>query len=168
MRSNNITRISLFVALTIVGAQISIPIGSVPITLQVLMVFLTGYLLTPKMAFLAQLVYLLMGIIGLPVFSNFSGGIAHILGPTGGYLLAFPLAAMIVAFSKNSLSSKILFGILGLSTIYLFGVLVLSFYLKSFSKALMVGVIPFIWIDLLKLTTGILVSEKLYMLEVKQ
>ncbi|MDK2885806.1 MAG: biotin transport system substrate-specific component [Thermosipho sp. (in: thermotogales)] len=132
------------------------------------MIFLTGYYLEPKNAFFTQLIYLLMGIIGFPVFTNFTSGLAHLLGPTGGYLLSFPLTAMIVAFSKNNFVLKVFLGTLGLLVIYCFGALFLSFYLESLKKAIVVGVLPFIGIDFLKMIIGILVSEKLYNLEVKQ
>ncbi|MBO8160220.1 MAG: biotin transporter BioY [Thermosipho sp. (in: Bacteria)] len=167
MKTKDLALISLFVSLTIVGAQVSIPIGNVPFTLQILIVFLTGYVLRPWMAFLTQIIYLLMGAIGLPVFANFSGGLFHLLGPTGGYLLAFPFAALIVSFSRQNLYSKFIYGISGLAIVYFLGTSVLAFYTKSFVKAILVGVLPFIALDFIKLTVAIFVSEKLEILEVK-
>ncbi|KUK16848.1 biotin transporter BioY, partial [Thermococcus sibiricus] len=95
MEAREITYAALFAALTAVGAQIAIPLGTVPITLQVLFVLLSGLILGAKLGFLSQIVYLFMGAIGLPVFANFSGGLAYIYGPTGGYLISFPLAAFL-------------------------------------------------------------------------
>ncbi|ABR31432.1 biotin transporter BioY [Thermosipho melanesiensis] len=160
MKVRDISLIALFVTLTVVGSQISIPIGTVPITLQVLMIFLTGYFLKPFQALLTQIIYLLLGIVGLPVFAGFSGGIVHLFGPTGGYLLAFPIAALIVAFSKKDYFSMFLYGIFGLLVIYLLGFSVLAYHLKSFSKAFMVGVLPFIGIDFVKMILAVIISKR--------
>ena len=86
-----------FAALTGVGAWISIPLSAVPITLQVLFVYLAGLLLPPRYAFLSMIIYLLMGIIGLPVFASGGSGIAVVVGPTGGYLFGFAVAAFIIS-----------------------------------------------------------------------
>lgn len=81
-----IANTALFSALTAVGAQIAIPVGNVPTTLQMFFVFLSGFLLSPFEAMTYMLLYLTLGALGLPVFANFSGGIAHLVGPTSGYL----------------------------------------------------------------------------------
>ena len=88
----------MFAALTAASAQIAIPIGPVPFTLQVLAVILTGFLLGPYLGFWAQLIYLLVGALGLPVFAGLRGGMAHLYGPTGGYLVAFPISALVVGW----------------------------------------------------------------------
>ncbi|MBO8140164.1 MAG: biotin transporter BioY [Thermosipho sp. (in: Bacteria)] len=160
MKHKDLAMIALFVTLTIVGAQISIPIATVPITLQVLMIFLTGYFLRPYHAFLAQAIYLLLGILGLPVFSGFSGGFASILGPTGGYLISFPIAALVVSFSKKDYFSMFIYGILGICIIYFFGVLVLTYHLKDFTKAIMIGLVPFIGIDFVKMFLAIIIAKR--------
>ncbi|QTA37469.1 biotin transporter BioY [Thermosipho ferrireducens] len=160
-RAKEISLVALFISLMVVGAQISIPIGPVPITLQVLMLFLTGYILNPKLSFLTELIYLAMGAVGLPVFANFTGGIVHLLGPTGGYLISFPLVAYIVSLSKNRLSSRIVFGFLALVLLYGLGVVVLSFHIKSIVKAFTVGVFPFIPIDIGKMFLAIFITTKL-------
>ncbi|OOC42296.1 biotin transporter BioY [Thermosipho sp. 1074] len=160
MKTKELALVAFFVTLTIVGAQISIPIGTVPITLQVLMIFITGYFLKPFYAFLVQVIYLALGIIGLPVFAGFSGGIVHLFGPTGGYLMAFPVAALIVGFSKKDYFSMLIYGILGLAIIYLFGFSVLAYHLKSFSKAFFVGVLPFIGIDFVKMVLAVVISKR--------
>ena len=90
---------SLFTALS---AQIVIPIGPVPITGQTFVVLLTGALLGSRLGAIAMIVYLIEGASGLPFFSRGSGGLAHMLGPTGGYLVAFPAAAFITgAFAEH-------------------------------------------------------------------
>lgn len=90
---------SLLVALS---AQIVIPIGPVPITGQTFAVLLTGALLGSRMGAMAMIVYLVEGAAGLPFFYGGHGGLAHLLGPTGGYLVAFPAAAFITgAFAEH-------------------------------------------------------------------
>src|SRR5260370_35133828 len=83
-------------------AQISIPVGPVPITVHPVTVLLTGALLGSRLGAAALIAYLVEGALGLPFFAGGSGGLAHILGPTGGYLIAFPAAAFITgAFAEN-------------------------------------------------------------------
>src|SRR5258705_97629 len=90
---------SLFTAL---AAQVAIPIGPVPITGQTFAVLLTGALLGSRLGAAAIIAYLVEGACGLPFFAAGSGGLAHLLGPTGGYLVAFPAAAYITgAFSEH-------------------------------------------------------------------
>ena len=92
---------SLFAALTAVGAYIAIPIGPVPIVLQNFFVYLTGLLLGSKWGATSVAVYLLAGICGLPVFAGGRGGIGHIIGPTGGYLIGFLPAVFVIGFIKE-------------------------------------------------------------------
>ncbi len=82
-------------ALTAIAAQLAVPVpwSPVPLTGQTFAVVLTGVLLGPRRAFLAQVIYLAEGAMGLPVFAGGAGGWLRLIGPTGGYLLSFPLAA---------------------------------------------------------------------------
>ena len=84
-----------FSLLTAAAAQINIPIGPVPITGQTFAVLLTGALLGSRLGALAMIIYLVEGSCGLPFFTNFGRGVQTFLGPTGGYLVAFPAAAFI-------------------------------------------------------------------------
>lgn len=84
---------ALFAALTAVGAMIPIPVGPVPFTMQTFFVLLSGMVLGPAWGAVSQLVYLLLGLAGLPIFAGFSGGLGIVFSPTFGYLLGFPLAA---------------------------------------------------------------------------
>lgn len=85
----------LFAALTAGGAFIRIPVPYVPITLQTFFVILSGIFLGPKFGALSQLIYLAVGLMGVPVFSN-GGGPGYVLQPTFGYLLGFPIAAYLI------------------------------------------------------------------------
>ncbi len=122
----DIPQIALFTALTAVGAFIKIPIPMVPITLQVFFVTLAGVLLGSKKGALSQLLYILIGLIGIPIFTQ-GGGIAYIFKPTFGYLLGFILGAYVIGLiiEKEKVKSikKILFAILaGVGVIYAIGV----------------------------------------------
>ena len=159
-----ITRIGVFVALTIVGAWISVPIGQVPVTLQLFFVLLAGYVLGAKDGFIAMCVYLLLGALGLPVFANFAGGFSVILSPVGGYLISFPLAAFVsgkMFFSKNKFSKFVLSVLLPVFVIYLLGGLQLSYFVKSYKKAIAIGIIPFIPFDIAKAYIALAVAFRL-------
>lgn len=91
-----------FSLLTALSAQIVIPIGPIPITGQTFAVLLTGALLGSRLGAITMIVYLIEGASGLPFFRGGFGGIAHLMGPTGGYLIAFPAAAFITgAFAEH-------------------------------------------------------------------
>ena len=91
-----------FSLLMALAAQIFIPIGPVPITAQTFVVLLTGALLGSRLGAMTMIVYLIEGASGLPFFYGGSGGFGHLLGPTGGYLVAFPAAAFITgAFAEH-------------------------------------------------------------------
>ncbi len=147
---------SLFLALC---AQISfhLPFTAVPITLQTLAVLLTGAALGSKRGGLAMIVYLVEGAAGLPVFESGTGGLVHLIGVTGGYLWAFPIAAFVVGLlCERGLDRRILtsaFAMLpGTLIIYAIGVSWLAIVLHiSFLAALSFGMVPFIPGDLLKL-----------------
>lgn len=154
MNSRETALTGLFVALMAVSAQIQIPLGPVPFTLQVLVVLLSGLLLGSKLGFLSQVTYLLAGAIGFPVFAGFTGGFAHLYGPTGGYLLAFPVASFVAGlFAERSerVSTWFLGAILGIGVVYFLGWLRLGLYFGGdFKKALFIGVLPFIPLDTAK------------------
>ncbi|MEN3042497.1 MAG: biotin transporter BioY [Fervidobacterium sp.] len=150
--------IPVFTALTAVGAQISIPIGNVPITLQMLFVFLAGFMLKPYDALISMLLYLTLGGAGLPVFANFSGGAQHLVGPTAGYLWAFPISAFVIGFLKKN--NQFLAGIVGLLIVYLLGWAWLGISINNFTKAFIVGVLPFVPIDLIKMFIALYVWKK--------
>jgi biotin transport system substrate-specific component len=106
-RTRSVSLVFAFSLLMALSAQFAIPIGPVPITGQTFVVLLTGALLGSRLGAAAMIVYLLEGSIGLPFFSQGRGGLAHLLGPTGGYLVAFPAAAFITgAFAEHGWDKK--------------------------------------------------------------
>lgn len=165
MLKNNNTKImvtvALFVALIATGAFMSIPVGPVSITLQTLFVMLSGFFLGKK-AYLASIVYVFMGLMGLPIFSGFRGGLSSIYMPSFGFLIGMIFSALYISimFEKvkniNFLKSLIIF-ITSVLIIYLFGIPYMSYILNiylgkamSLSKILRVGMLVFIPGDLLK------------------
>ncbi len=152
---------SLFAALTAAGAyiQIPIPFSPVPFTLQVLFVLLAGSMLKSKWGSLSMIVYALLGIAGLPVFSGGSSGIGVILGPTGGYIIGFILAAYVIGklSEKTENNSRRRFVInsfnmsIGILVIYSCGVFQLMMVAEmGFSTAFALGVFPFLPGEILK------------------
>jgi len=108
-RTRSISLVFAFSLLVALSAQIVIPVGPIPITGQTFAVLLTGALLGSRLGAAAIIVYLAEGAIGLPFFSGGRGGIAHLLGPTGGYLVAFPAAAFITgAFAEHGWDKRFL------------------------------------------------------------
>ncbi len=145
--SNRLFWIIAFSLLTVAGAQIAIPIKPVPFSLQTMMVVLAGAFLGSKNGAYSQLLYLFLGSIGLPVFANGAMGIAYLFGPTGGYLLAFPLGAFLTGYIVEKNKNYIVVTLAmfaGEALVIICGTLFLNiFYIKDFSEALKVGGILF-------------------------
>ena len=100
--TRSVSLVFAFSLLVALSAQIVIPVGPVPITAQTFAVLLTGALLGSRLGAMAIIVYLMEGAVGLPFFCGGSSGLVHLLGPTGGYLVAFPAAAFITgAFAEH-------------------------------------------------------------------
>ena len=155
---------SLMAALTAVGAYIHVPIGPVPIVLSTLFVLLSGLLLGSRWGLASMGLYLLVGAIGMPVFSGGKGGFAHLLGPTGGYLLGFVLSAWVTGFiserSRGILILEIFAVFVGSLAIYGFGIFWLKMITQmSWLKTLMVGMIPFLIGDAVKASVALVLAR---------
>lgn len=158
-----------FTALTAAAAQISVPLPftQVPLTFQPTVVLLSGLVLGPRLAAMSQILYLAAGIAGLPVFAAspiLAPGAWRLLGPTGGYLLSYPLAAFVVGslarrgFDRRYLTS-ILAMALGLVVVYACGTLWLAYAsvggsAVGLATAFATGVAPFVVADLVKLAAA--------------
>lgn len=164
MKTKQLILTSLFAALTGVGALITIPLpfSPVPITLQLFFTLLSGLVLGCQFGALSQIVYLLLGGIGLPIFAGGSGGFQALIGPTAGYLWGFVLAAFVVglfAERGRSFGMDVFAVIAGLLIIYIPGTLVLAKVAGiSLSKAMPLGVLPFIPGDLIKAGVAVIVN----------
>jgi len=159
---------ALFAALTGAGGLIAIPLPftPVPITLQIFFTFLAGALLGKYLGALSQLIYLLLGVVGLPVFAKGSSGIGALLGPSGGYLVGFIPAAFLVGFLVERRENPpfeliCLAMVAGLVAIYLPGVGWLMWVARlNLAKALFLGVLPFLPGDAVKIVVGALIVKR--------
>jgi biotin transport system substrate-specific component len=152
---------ALMAALIGAGAYLILPIGPVPVSMQPFFIFLAGYLLGPRHAALAMALYLLAGIVGLPVFAGGKSGLGYLLGPTGGYLIGFPGTALICGLARTRegglpWARGILAGLAGVGLVYATGALWLKAVLAlTWTKALALGVLPFIPWDILKVMVAL-------------
>ncbi len=157
MQTKDVILCGLFAALLALTAQVSIPLpfSPVPITGQTFGVFLAGGILGSRHGTVAALVYILMGAVGMPVFHHAQGGIHLVLGPTGGYLWGFALGVYLLGKIVERKSSywSLLGGMgLCLAVIYTLGTLQLAFITGlELPQALLVGVVPFIPLDAVKI-----------------
>lgn len=156
----------MFACIISLLAQIKIDLPSlVPITLQTLGIYLASCILKPKLAFSASLVYVLIGAVGLPVFSGFNGGINSLLGPSGGYIFSFPITALVISLIVNKKSStilKIIAMIIGTIICYFIGTIWFMYVTKNtLLSSLMMCVIPFIPGDLIKIVIASILSKKI-------
>ncbi|MCL4300317.1 MAG: biotin transporter BioY [Anaerolineae bacterium] len=154
---HNVILVVVFSALIALSAQIAIPLPftPVPITMQTLTVLLTGLLLGSRLGMATLITYLVEGVMGLPVFTQWGSGVAHLLGPTGGYLIGFVLAAGLVGFLAErgwdrQVWTTLLAMILGNLVIYTFGVTWLSTFL-GVERAIAGGMLPFLVGDAVKI-----------------
>ena len=151
-----ITGIALMAAVLSILGPVSVPIGPVPISLTNLTIYLFLYVLGAKEASAAYLIYMLLGLAGLPVFSGYTGGAVKLFGPTGGYLIGFLPMAYLGGLAIRKYWKNPVFSVLLLEAVtwipYLLGTAWLAFSAKmTFRAALMAGVVPFILIDLAKI-----------------
>lgn len=164
----HITLVGLMAAVICLLAPISfnIPISPVPISLGSLAVYFVISVLGMKLGTLSVIIYILLGLVGLPVFGGFTGGPGTLFGPTGGYIIGYIFMALICGFFVDKFGSNILFHILGmvLGTIvlYFFGTVWLAYQASyTFWQALAAGVLPYIPLDSVKLALGLLVGRQL-------
>jgi biotin transport system substrate-specific component len=155
---------SLFAALIAVGAFISVPIGPVPIVLQNMFVFLTGLLLGSRWGLASLAVYLMAGACGLPVFAGGSGGIARFAGPTGGFLLGYLPVVFLVGWIGERRPGRLVRDVTGMIcgtvVLYACGVSWLAMVTgMPLTKALAVGMLPFLVGDGLKIAAAALIAR---------
>ena len=166
----DLTYTAMFTSLIVVCSQICIP-TPVPFTLQTLAVFLAGGLLGWKRGTLSVTVYILLGIAGVPVFAEFSGGLRVLLGITGGYIIGFLFTAAAVGFMCEKLGKKLwVLGVsmaVGLAGCYLFGtVWFIVVYTQKvepigFISALGTCVVPYLLFDAAKIAAAALLVNRL-------
>ncbi|MDW8801732.1 biotin transporter BioY [Clostridium sp. A1-XYC3] len=159
---------ALFATLTAVLSYVTIPLpfSPIPITAQSLAVMLAGCVLTPLQAALSMITFLLMGAIGLPVFSGGSAGFGIIVGKTGGYLIGYLIGAVVISLLVSKTKSKVvmllacLFG--GIVVVHALGSAWLGYVTgMGIEKAIMVGSVPFLPGDLLKSFAAVVIAVRL-------
>ena len=159
-----ITTYAIMTALMCIFGPVSIPIGPIPVSLTILIICLAVYLTGMKGATISYLVYLLLGAVGLPVFSGYQGGLSKLAGPTGGYLIGFILLALIsgLFFDKSggNLVWTVIGMIIGIAVDYALGTIWFMRQMEcDLAYALSVCVIPFIPIDLCKVAVANLLGR---------
>ncbi len=165
-----LTRTAMFAALLAVGAYIVIPMGPTHFTMQSMMVMLTGFCLGPRRAFLALLLYLAAGCIGLPVFGRGRAGPAALIAPTGGYYFGFAVGAVACGFAarigggrRRRVFAMIAAGIIGACVTLTIGAVWLRMLvIDSWRNAFFIGAIPFIPVELVKLGVAIYIKEAFF------
>lgn len=166
LNTRDMILVALMATLTTIGAYISIPLGPVPFTLQTFFVMLSGMLLGSKKGALSMIVYVSMGLVGMPVFANGLSGLSILAKPTFGYLLGFIIASYVIGklteMTKEKENQKMWFTVIpfvGMFIIYLVGVPYLFMIFNTlitpdspinFATALKYGFTPFVLIDSIK------------------
>ena len=169
IKTKQMVLIALMTAVTCVLGPLSIPLpfSPVPISLTNFAIFLAIFILGMKNGTISFIIYLLLGAVGIPVFSSFRGGLQILAGPTGGYLIGFIFLALIMGFALDHFDRKlvptIIGMIIGMAVCYAFGTVWLAKLLSlSFKEGLMMGVIPYLPGDAAKIIIAAIVEPKLY------
>jgi biotin transport system substrate-specific component len=169
----SLTVIPLFTSLTSIGAFLKIPLPVIPFTLQILFVYLAGCLLGSKKGMMSQLLYVGIGLIGIPVFAS-GGGPGYVLKPTFGYLIGFILAAYVIGLvieksKEPTIKTFILANLIGLMIVYVFGVIYVYVSLNtwigsptSFGSVMMLGFVYSIVQDIFLAIFAGLLAKRLY------
>ena len=187
IKIQNLTLTALMAAILCIAGPIVIPIGMVPMSFANMAIYLTIILLDKKRATISVAIYLLIGFVGLPVFAGFSGGAGKLLGPTGGYLIGYLVLSLIagtmiemmyktkdedktfasssdkVKRMKKNINFKQIWALV-IGTLGLYGVGTVWLMLQSnltFITALSVGVLPFIFFDIIKIVAAVILGDSI-------
>lgn len=173
MKTKDITLTSVLLSMLIICSQIAIPFGPVPITLQTFVIVLIGMIVKPKIAFLTTVLYLAIGLVGLPVFAGGLGGFQSLLSPSFGFIISFIPAATVQSYyltlqKYHSTKNYIIASIINYVINYSIGLSYMAFILNvyvgnalNFSQILGAGLVLFIPGDLIKNSTAIILAKKL-------
>ena len=159
--------IALMTAVLCILAPISIPvfISPVPVSLGVLAVYLTAYVLSPLDATISVIIFILLGTFGLPVFSGYSGGLSKLVGPTGGYIIGFLFTVYITSLfihMKKGIIFDVIGMITGLALCYILGTIWFSYQQgKGFIASLLLCVVPFLIGDAIKIIVAVILGTQL-------
>lgn len=156
-KTAEMTKMALLVAMNCISAYLIIPLpfSMSPIALQMVVVFLTGFILTARQAFTTMLIYILIGLAGIPVFTGGSAGPGKMFGPTGGYIWGFMVAVTLIALLKGHVYNfkryTIVGIVIGLPIVYGMGITQLNLLTgMGWKAAFLSGMLPFIPLDIVK------------------
>lgn len=166
--TKQLTLIGVMTAVICILAPFTIPLpfSPVPLSLATLVIYISVFVLGMKFSTVSLLIYLLLGAVGLPVFSGFSGGLGKFAGPTGGYLIGYIFVAIITGYFVDHFPGRLSFAavgmVLGSLICYLFGTVWLAAQMElSFFAALSVGVLPYLPGDIIKIIVACILGPKL-------
>lgn len=145
----------------------AIPVGPVPLSLCTLFLYLIGWVLEPKQAIAAVAVYVLMGAAGLPVFAGFTGGLGHLAGPAGGYIIGYlpmtAVCALVVRWFPARWWMRFVGMVLGTAVLYMIGTVWFCLQTETgLMAALVICVVPFLPGDLVKILAALLLGPILH------
>jgi len=165
MKMSTVVRVAVFAALTALLSQISVPTQPVPVNLALLSPMLAGWLLGPVYGMTSQLVYLLLGAAGVPVFAGFTGGVGHLIGPTGGYIAAYILMAGVTGAFRGRSRGIVTMGLVNLLSVLVCYALGSAWFMFSLRRdlisTLVVCVVPFVIGDFLKVIACAALAKRL-------
>ncbi|MFQ9706530.1 MAG: biotin transporter BioY [Limosilactobacillus pontis] len=166
MKTKQLTLNAMMLAILIICSQVTIPLPGIPLTLQTFAIGMIATLLPLSDCLLTILTYLLIGTIGLPVFSNFSGGLPVLLSPLGGYLIGFLIYGLITScilgLTTRTTVTICLANLLGASSQLVIGALwLIPTNHLTLSQAITIGVAPFVIPGILKLFLVVIVAQRL-------
>ncbi len=174
MTTKDMTTIAMFTVLISISAQISIPFGIIPFTLQPVLILMSGILLGYRRGTYAVIIYVLIGAVGLPVFANFKGGLSALFLESGGFIMSFPIMAFVSGFIYN-IKKNILFTYIGCIISVFINFLCGSLYFMfltdvTYKQSLIYTVYPFIITTILQIIISVhfsLYIKKLNIIEEK-
>ena len=166
LRQITLTGLMTAVICILAPFSLTIPVSPVQISLGTLAIYFVLCVLGMKLGTLSVVIYILLGLAGLPVFTGFIGGPGKLFGPTGGYILGYVFMALICGFFVDKWSDKTIMKFLGMvlgtAVLYLFGTVWLAWQASyTFPQALAAGVLPYIPLDTVKLVIALLVGSRL-------
>lgn len=167
MSNRQVARCGVCIALLAVSAWITVPLGPVPFTMQTFVLALLPQVMRTRDALFTVVVYLLLGAVGVPVFSGFQGGLGVLMGPTGGYLLGFavgmPVAGAVAHADVLPRRARgVAAGLVLLAVSYVLGTLqLMHVYALDAPAALAVAVAPFVVPDMVKVVASVSVAERI-------
>ena len=166
LSTKNLSLMALMSALLCLLAPISIPIGPVPITLSIFIIYIISYILDANSALISVFIYLIIGIVGLPVFAGYKSGLGVILGPSGGYLISYLVVVYISSYYNNKYYYnkilQLLFMFITLILCYVCGTIWFSIFKKmTFIESLFICVFPFIITDVIKIIAACMLGNEI-------